>query len=137
MGSNEGLTQYVARAKDIRDQLITAGYEVREDEVTLSVLAGLPKEYEMVITVLESSDEMPGLDEVLPKLMHVEQRMDLEPGARAYFAKSKERYQGGAKHHSKECWYCGLKGHVQSSCRKKAYDEKQAGGATSLTAVAV
>ena len=40
----------------------------------LAVLAGLPKQYDMVITVLESSDGELSLDEVLPKLMNVEQR---------------------------------------------------------------
>ncbi|GAB4817535.1 hypothetical protein N2152v2_004581 [Parachlorella kessleri] len=65
MGAAEPLAKYVARAKEIQNQLRAAGYE-----------AGLPQAYETVVTVLEtSSTEDVKLDDILPKLMSVEQRM--------------------------------------------------------------
>ena len=138
MSGVESLTQYVARAKNIRDQLIAAGYDVREDEVVLAVLAGLPKEYEMVVTVLESADEVLSLDEVLPKLMNVEQRTiatkPMEVGMRAFIAKGNTRTND-----KKECWYCGKIGHVKANCFKKAEDERHNTRRTpaALTAVAL
>ena len=47
-GPGESLTDYITRATDLRDQLLSAGYEVREVEVVLSVLNGLPDSYAMI-----------------------------------------------------------------------------------------
>ena len=47
-----------------------------DQEVAWALLAGLPQAYETVVTVLEtSSTEDVKLDDILPKLMSVEQRM--------------------------------------------------------------
>jgi hypothetical protein len=98
-----------------------------EDEVMLSVLAGLPKEYKMAIPVLDSTDEMLNLNKVLPKLMHVEQRTaNEEVGERAFIAKNKARQEDGNKiqsYGSKECWDCGKVGQFKAQCKKKAKNE--------------
>ena len=75
LGAAEGLTQYVARAQTIRGQLVAAGYSVSDDEVVLCVLAGLPAPYDAAVTMLEGSDKALTVDEVLAKLLPVEQRV--------------------------------------------------------------
>ena len=42
MGATEPLTVYAARAKDLQSQLTAAGDEVKDQEVALQYLAGLP-----------------------------------------------------------------------------------------------
>jgi len=51
----KGPGEYITRATDLRDQLLSAGYEVREVEVVLSVRNGLPENYAMIRTVLEQA----------------------------------------------------------------------------------
>ncbi|GAB4815375.1 hypothetical protein N2152v2_002421 [Parachlorella kessleri] len=69
MGAAEPLAKYVARAKEIQNQLRAAGYEVADQEVAWALLAGLSQAYETVVTVLEtSSTEDVKLDDILPKL---------------------------------------------------------------------
>ncbi len=76
MGATEPLAKYVARAKEIQNQLKAAGYEVADQEVIWALLAGLPPAYDTVMTVLETSTEADmKLDDILPKLMPVEQRL--------------------------------------------------------------
>ncbi|GAB4815374.1 hypothetical protein N2152v2_002420 [Parachlorella kessleri] len=76
MGAAEPLAKYVARAKEIQNQLRAAGYEVGDQEVAWAPLAGLPPAFETVVTVLETSTtEDMKLNDILPKLMPVEQRM--------------------------------------------------------------
>jgi hypothetical protein len=136
MDEDELLAMYVARATSIQDLLIAAGYAVREDEIVLAVLAGLPKQYDMVITVLESSDGELHLDEVLPKLMNVEQRNPVrEAGEKAFFAQGRTRNEGSNRN-SRECWYCGKTGHIRANCQKKAQDEGRS-GKTALRAIAL
>lgn len=55
MGATEPLTKYVARAKEIQNQLRAAGYEVADQEVVWALLAGLSPTYETEATVLGST----------------------------------------------------------------------------------
>ena len=134
----EPLTKYVGRATDLRDKLAAAGFEVKDEEVVLSILAGLPKEYETVVAVLELSDATLKLDDLLPKLLQAEQRMPRgEKGPEAaYFsrrmgqdwkAKSGASGAGSAgRKETRECFYCGKRGHLKADCRKKKADELRA-----------
>jgi hypothetical protein len=81
----EPLTMYVGRAKNLRDQLKAAGSDIKDEEVALSLLAGLPSEYETIVTVLEASDGKLDLDNMLSKLLPVEQRVKPEE-TKAYFS---------------------------------------------------
>jgi hypothetical protein len=130
---DEQLIVYVDRAKGIRDQLIAAGYAARDDEIGLAVLAGLPQEYAMVVTMLESAATLDSLDEMLPKLLQVEQRtVKPKDSGLAYFGRGGRSgggrnggsYSRGDANRGKECWYCGRKGHVQAECHQKAQDER-------------
>ena len=90
MGPGEPLTKYVGRAKDIQDQLRAAGHEVGDQEVAWAVLAGLPAAYDTVVTVLETTtDKDMSLEDILPKLLQVEQRerQTERPDERALIAK--------------------------------------------------
>jgi hypothetical protein len=79
---------YAARAKDIQAQLRTAGDEVKDQEVAIQFLAGLPPAYGMISTLLTSGDRELLIDEMLPKLLQVEQMAQPErPSEAALFAK--------------------------------------------------
>ena len=75
MERSETLTKYMGRASELRDQLQAAESPITEDELLQAVFAGLPPDYETVVTVLESSDEEMKLRDVVPKLLQVEQRL--------------------------------------------------------------
>ena len=109
----ETVTAYVTRAKDLRIQLASTGYEVKDEEVVLSLLAGLPTEYDMIVTVLESSDGKLVLNDLLPKLLPVEQRVKPEE-IKAWISKGPE---------ARECYYCHKKGHLKKDCRQKLRDK--------------
>ena len=70
---SEPITKYVDRAKTIWSDLTATGTEMPETEVTLLTLTGLPKEYEVVATVLETSSAELRIDQVVPHLLSVEQ----------------------------------------------------------------
>jgi len=116
MAPTEPLTKYVARAKEIQNQLRATGYDVADQEVVWALLAGLPASYDTVVTVLEtSSDSDMRLDDILPKLMPMEQRMH----------KSAELSVDAAltAKEARKCFYCGKTGHVKRNCNKKKQDD--------------
>jgi hypothetical protein len=72
-GSSEPLTKYVARARTIWTDLTTSGVDIKESEVALSVLAGLPKSYDIASEVIQMTTKEPKLDDILTHLLPVEQ----------------------------------------------------------------
>lgn len=117
MGAAEPLAKYVARAKEIQNQLRAAGYEVADQEVAWALLAGLPPAYDTVVTVLETStDTDVKLDDILPKLMSVEQRL-------SHYEPSRISDAALTANETRECFYCGKKGHVRRNCHQKKRDE--------------
>ncbi len=133
----ESITKYVARARSIGDQLTAAGQPAGDTDIVLAVLAGLPEEYGMLRTVLELADPLPRLDDLLGKLLLIEQRTPSRDNTdKAYFTKGKPSrvgFGGGNQRHDgasssrmldKDCFYCGKRGHFKKDCRKRIADEK-------------
>jgi hypothetical protein len=142
MGPAEPLTKYVARDQEIQDQLRAAGHNVVDQEVTWSVLAGLPAVYDTMITVLETtSDKDMSLDEILPKLLQVEQRLQTteRPDETALSAKPGNGFGGrsgntrpgshtGGQHkETRICHYCKKVGHLKKDSYKKKRDDAARG----------
>ena len=154
MTTAEPLTKYVARAQDIRAQLRAAGHEVGDQELAWSVLAGLPTEYDTVVTVLETaSDKDLTLEDILPKLLQVEQRrqqsnsspglaLAATPGRGHYNHRPPHNHQGkqfsgrrpaGRGQPSSwgqqlgPCYYCGKNGHTIAGCETRLREQAARG----------
>jgi transposase InsO family protein len=135
-GSSEPLTKYVARARTIWTDLTTSGVDIKESEVALSVLAGLPKSYDIASEVIQMTTKEPKLDDILTHLLPVEQRIvrthDEDVTALASRAYNGSRPEGNPRKHRDDtnkkkgpCHYCGKLGHHKAECRKRIRDEAQ------------
>ncbi|GAQ93030.1 protein with ribonuclease H-like and integrase domains [Klebsormidium nitens] len=106
MKSGEPVTMYVGRAKNLYRDLVATGVEMKPDELAWSVLAGLPKTFSILRTILEASESaISSVDAILPKLLVHEQGFEESPkekggggsdSAVAYVAgqKGKEKVHG-------------------------------------------
>ena len=131
MGPGEPLTKFAARAVDIQDQLRAAGYEIADQDVAWAVLAGLPTDYNMMVTVLTATQTEMSLGDILPKLLQVEQQRQADlQDEKALTAGHGNGFRGGNPGRSvraKTCYYCGKVGHIIRDCRKKRRDEEANG----------
>jgi hypothetical protein len=86
MGGGESVQVYVARIRLICVDLLAVGVSVADDEVVPALLAGLTAAYEMVVTVIESSEEELTVDTVVTKLLSTEARVARDENAEAHVA---------------------------------------------------
>ncbi len=66
------------RAQMLKSKMQNAGIAMLEEEIVLPVLAGLPPQYDMFVTVVEQDNNLT-LTELRAKLMLAEQRLTREP----------------------------------------------------------
>ena len=129
----EAVPKYIARAKELWRDLVACGANISEQDVVVAVLAGLPKEYETLVTVLEANNQALTLDSLLPRLLVVENRLgraeeetkallttrhqarDFKKGKGQGRDKSWSKGNGQGKTKGK-CWGCGQPGHHRSEC---------------------
>lgn len=136
MTATEPLSVYAARARDLQTQLRSAGDEVKDQEVALQFLAGLPPAYNMISTVLTAGDQELKIDGMLPKLLQVEQitQPPERPSEAALFAKPNNSFGKNSstsnngfskKQHGKgpRCYYCGKMGHYKRDCHQMKRDQ--------------
>ena len=71
---SEPMSRYVSRAKALQRDLAAAGHVVTSEELIMSVLAGLPSEYDTIVTIIENEKPVPSLEEVSAKLLLEEQK---------------------------------------------------------------
>ncbi len=64
--SGEPVAKYVGRAKDLERKLLAARAEVKPEDLAMSVITSLSKEFDMLVTVLVAADAVKSIDEMLP-----------------------------------------------------------------------
>ena len=121
----ETLAAYFGRVRLLRDHIVQAGEEVKEDHIVCALLAGLPEVFDMVVAILTSSDEPLTLENAYKQLVAVEQRSmrDRDAGGtsqeevRALVADKANKRSGGEQ---RTCYYCAEAGHLRANCPVKA-----------------
>ena len=159
----ETMTEYIARVMDISSNLEAVGHKPEASALTLPVLAGLPKEYSMLITILGTSKDEHTLEEILPMLLQVEQQIINEQETIPIYAmrnmsmndrrqprNHRQRFQqqnqqphaqrrgnsgtSGKRRIPGRCFYSDKLGHLQIDCRTRLADERRTGQRTGALA---
>ena len=130
--SSESMSRFMSRAKALQQDLAAAGHVVTSEELIMAVLAGLPSEFDTIVTVIENERPVPSLEAVAAKLLLEEQKRlpsvgsdSISKGTTAYKAQqSVDRYTGSKPRSTgrspRVCYNCGKPGHIARDCRLPA-----------------
>ena len=134
---SEPISKYVARAQSLKSDLAAVGHNVSDEDVAYSILAGLPKEYEIASSILEAQETTLTPDVILSKLLMVEQRLAREnkeeTDAAAFAARRRpDAHDYGTKRvnvnkKDVKCYHCGKTGHMKRDCYKWQAQNAQQG----------
>ena len=133
----ESISEFIARAKELATNLEAVRHKPEDSEVSLSVLAGLPKEYKVLVTILGTLKQTQTLDELLPSMLQMEQqiRANEQETVPVFGARDgvRSRHQRQNQQHNSRsdtprfqgsCQYCGKKSHKESECHTRKQDQQ-------------
>lgn len=74
----DSIDKYLLRLKNIRDQLMVAGETVSDNDIIIAGLAGLPKEYGVIRTIILAKESSITLREFCAQLFGIEKEIEGE-----------------------------------------------------------
>ena len=105
------------------DELSVIGDSLYEEDREVHLLASLPESYDMLVTALEASQDVPKWALVTERLLYEENKMREKQtgGAESKAMTSKQHInKKGPK-----CFHCGKFGHLKRNCRLLGEDSKE------------
>ncbi|GAB1600790.1 hypothetical protein Ahia01_000357100 [Argonauta hians] len=111
----DSVHQHIKTMMEIFDELSVIGDSIDEEDRVVHLLATLPDSYNMLVTALEASQDVPKWVLVTERLLHEESKIKERE------INSSELKAMASKHHvnkrGPKCFHCGKHGHVKRDCR--------------------
>ena len=109
--------EYIKGMTETFDELSAIGDPTTDEDKVVYLLAGLPENYDVLVTALESgTDAVPSMETVTERLLREEQKLkdreDTDDSKKLLLARYKK--QSGPF----TCHYCKKPGHLKKDCRK-------------------
>jgi len=139
MNDGTSVCQHIKNITELFDRLTAVGDTIKEKDRVIILLSSLPRKFDVLITALQSSKEMPSWGEVVEKLSAEEIRQGERSSTdevtvlyagKARHSGAKTSYDHGGvtgvqnnrvnkfktKSYDIECFHCGKKGHMKKNC---------------------
>ena len=109
---------------------------ITEEDRVVHLLASLPESYDILVTALEASVEVPKMEIVTERLLHEERKIKEKHGSETSDGTMKAMFVNRqSKGKGPKCYHCGKFGHIKRNCRElnsskldddknEAYDNK-------------
>lgn len=125
MQRNDNLQSHLKILTEIFDSLSIVGSPMDEADKVITMLASVSDKYSMVVTALESHDNVPSWESASTKLLHEESKMAKKDNSfteeSSLISKQKKNFK---------CYECGKSGHLKKNCfvyQKKCRELEKSG----------
>ena len=109
------MQKHVKMLTEIFDELSIIGDPLDEENQVVHLLASLPESYDMLVTALEASPEVPKLETVTERLLHEETKQRDKESSTIEVKAMTSKHQTSRK--GPKCHHCGRFGHIRRECR--------------------
>ena len=121
----ESVQNHVKAMTETFEALAVIGDPVSEEDRVVHLLASLPESFNMLVTALEASSEVPKMETVTERLLHEERKVKGREEIRGRHTKAMAAHNFGQRKKF-ICNYCGKPGHLKRNCRKLASESATA-----------
>ena len=119
--------------------LSVAGETIKEEDRVVYLLASLPESYNVLVTALETNEDVPKLEVVTERILRQERKFN----NRSEASSTKESAMTSrGSFRSRACFHCGKPGHIRKNCydfkaEKRRKEKKEKPTASQKAAVSV
>lgn len=114
----DSMMNHLARIQEVADQLTAAGGELPEDDIVLTILQSLPREYDIVNVTLRTRGKAVTLEKLHKILLTEERRLNFgvekDEKESVYYA---DKGRGNTK--GRTCFTCGKRVHLSKACKEE------------------
>ena len=112
----QSVQKHVKALMEIFDELSIIGDPLDEENQVVHLLASLPESYDMLVTALEASPDVPKLAVITERLLHKERKKEKEVAGDAEVKAMALKHRKARK--GPKCHHCGKIGHIKRECWK-------------------
>ena len=113
--AGQSMQKHVQLLTKIFDELSITGDPLDEENQVVHLLASLSESYDMFVTVLEASPEVPKLEIVTERLLHEESKQRDKESSTIEVKAMMSKHR--TSRNSPKCHHCGRFGHIKKECR--------------------
>ena len=104
----DSVQEHIRIMTEIFEELPVIGDPVKEEDRVVHLLASLPESYNMLVTALEASSDVPHMEVVTERLLHEERKQkDQEDGEKTHLKAMT------VTHSQIRCYHCKKLGHIK------------------------
>ena len=113
----DSVQEHIKTMTEVFDSLSVVEDPISEEDRVVHLLASLPDSYNVLVTALKASEDVPKMKVVTERLLHEERKLKERAGTSA----SAEKAMNSRQRTKKKvlcCHHCGKLGHIKRNCRE-------------------
>ena len=118
----QSVQDHIKAMTELFNELAVVGDNIDDDDRVIYLLASLPESFNILVTALEASSDVPKMENVIERLLHEEQKLK----DRSRSGRTKEEAMTVKHKRGPQYYYCKRFGHIKRNCRE--YEKSQSHG---------
>lgn len=112
----DSVQKHIKTMTEIFDELSIVGDPITDEDRVVYLLASLPESYNMLVTALESNEDVPKMEVVTERLLHEERKLKNRAGNTDVSSEKAMTVKQRSCKKGPKCHYCGKIGHIRRDC---------------------
>ena len=117
LGEGDSVQSHIKTMVEIFNELNAIEDKITEEDKVVYLLASLPDSYNMLVTALEASAEVPKFEVVTERILHEETKISVRSSSAENSASGNALSSFGKRRRTGiKCFFCDMPGHIKRNC---------------------